>query len=132
MKIFISYKFAEGDPKKIEEFMENLKVSLQKSNHEMTTTFFHVEEFKKSNASMRQIMDKALDYINKADLVLCVVYSKDKSEGQIFEIGYSIAKNKKLILAIQEGLSTRWIEHYANKIIRFKNLEDLYKKLEKI
>jgi nucleoside 2-deoxyribosyltransferase len=131
MKIFISYKFADEDQNKLEEFMKNIKASLQKSNHEMLTTFFYKEESQKNNASVRQIMDKALDYIDSSDIILCIVKSQEKSEGQIFEIGYSIAKKKKLILAIQKGLKTRWIEHYANKIIEFEDLNDLYKKLEK-
>jgi len=132
MKIFISYKFADEDPSHLKEFMQNVKSSLKKSNHELFSTFFHQEEFAKSNATMRQIMDKALEYINQADTVLCVVKSKEKSEGQIFEIGYSIAKKKKVILAIQKGFETRWISHYADRVIEFENLEDLYKQLEKI
>ncbi len=132
MKIFITYKFADEDQTKLGEFMKSIKKTLIKSNHEMLTTFFHKEEFAENNASMRQIMDKALEYIDKSDVVLCIVKSKEKSEGQIFEVGYSIAKKKKLILAIQNGCETRWIEHYADKIIGFSSLEDLYKKLEKI
>ena len=88
MKIFISYKFANEDSGKLEEFMKNIKNALQKSNHEMLTTFFHKEEFEKSNSTMRQIMDKALNYIDKSDMVLCIIKSAEKSEGQIFEIGY--------------------------------------------
>lgn len=132
MKIFISYKFANEDEQKLEELMKNLKNTLEENKHEMITTFFHKEEFAKNKTTMRQIMDKAFEYINKSDIVLCIIKSQEKSEGQIFEIGYSIAKNKKIILAIQEGLKTRWIEHYAEKIINFKDLKDLYKKLEQI
>jgi len=132
MKVFISYKFADEDKSKLKELITNIETSLKKANHEMLTTFYHVEEFAKSNANMRQIMDKALEYINKSDLVLCIVKSKEKSEGQIFEVGYSIAKNKRVILAIQKGLETRWISHYASEIIEFSTLEELYKKLEKI
>jgi len=132
MKVFISYKFADEDKSKLKELITNIETSLKKANHEMLTTFYHVEEFAKNNATMRQIMDKALEYINKSDLVLCIVKSKEKSEGQIFEIGYSIAKNKRVVLAIQRGLETRWISHYASEIIEFSTLEELYKKLEKI
>ena len=80
MKIFISYKFADEDLIHLKEFMHKVKSSLQKSNHELLSTFFHQEEFEKSNATMRQIMDKALEYINKSDTVLCVVKAKEKSD----------------------------------------------------
>jgi nucleoside 2-deoxyribosyltransferase len=132
MKIFISYKFANEDKEGLKEFMKSIKAALKKSDHEMLTTFFHEKEFKKNNAPMKQIMDKALNYVDEADLVLCIVKAEDASLGMNFEIGYAVAKKKKIILAIHENLKTRWIEHYANKIIKFSNLEDLYKKLETI
>jgi nucleoside 2-deoxyribosyltransferase len=132
MKIFISYKFAGEDKETIRELMKKIKLTLGKSNHEMFTTFLDEEEFKKNNATMRQIMDKALNYIDKADLVLCLVKAPDTSLGMNFEIGYTVAKKKKMILAIEKNIQTRWIEHYADKIIKFSDLEDLYKKLEKI
>jgi nucleoside 2-deoxyribosyltransferase len=132
MKIFISYKFANEDHAKLEEFMKNIKAALEKSNHQMLTTFFYEKEFKENNASMRKIMDKALNLIESSDLILCIVYSSDKSEGQIFEMGYSVAKNKKFILAVQKDLPTRWLPHYADKIIKFSDLNDLYKQLEKV
>lgn len=132
MKVFISYKFAEEDLKHLNEFMSNLKSALQKSKHEMLTTFFNAEEFKKSQASMRKIMDTALNYIDNSDMVLCIIKSPEKSEGMILEIGYAIAKKKRIILAIKEGIESRWITHYSEKTIKFKDLPDLYSKLEKI
>src|SRR3989344_9100608 len=98
MKIFISYKFAE----------ENAE-ALERSNHEVLTTFFNAAGFKKTGATMRNIMDTALSYIDNSDLILCIIKSPDKSEGRILEIGYAIAKKKKILLFIQEGIESRWI-----------------------
>jgi len=132
MKIYITYKFADENPIELEKLMDNIASSLKKSGHEVLTTFFDKEEFRRTNATMRTIMDRALGYLNKSDIVLNIIKSQEKSEGQIFEIGYAVAKNKKLILAIQKGLKTRWIEYYSDKIIEFETLEELYKKLEEI
>lgn len=130
MKIFISYKFDNENPTELEAFMNNIKSALNKSNHEMITTFFDKNEFEKTKATMRQIMDRAMNYINKSDAILCIIKSKEKSEGMILEIGYAIAKNKKIILAIQKGIESRWIKHYSEKIIEFETLQELYKKIE--
>lgn len=132
MRIFISYKFADEKPEELEDIMKRIKESLEKANHNILTTFFDKEEFEKNNPSMKQIMDKAMGYLDKSDAVLCLIKSNEKSEGQILEIGYAIAEEKNIILAIQKGLKTRWIEHYASKIIEFDNLKDLYKKLESL
>lgn len=132
MKIFLSYKFADEEQNNLKEFIEKIDSALKKSKHTLLTTFNNQKEFEKNNATMRQIMDKALEYIDQSEIVLCIIKSLEKSEGQIFEIGYSIAKNKKLILAIQKGLKTRWIEHYAQERIEFSDLNDLYKKLERV
>ena len=132
MKIFISYKFAEENQDELKEFMENIKSALEKSSHKVLTTFFNAGEFQRTGASMRKIMDTALGYIDNSELVLCIIKSPDKSEGMILEIGYAIAKKKKIILAVKEGLETRWIKEYASEIIKFKDMKELYGKLKKI
>ena len=64
MKIFISYKFADEDLIHLKEFMHNVKSSLQKSNHELLSTFFHQEEFEKSNATENLLVFSILNSFN--------------------------------------------------------------------
>lgn len=131
MKIFISYKFANEDVEELNKFMNNVTSTLKKAGHTPLTTFYE-EKNKKTAPNLRKIMDKALGYIDKSDKIIIIVKAPDTSLGMNFETGYAVAKNKKIILAIQENLSTRWIEHYANKIIKFSDLNELYQKLEKL
>ncbi len=50
----------------------------------------------------------------------------------LLEIGYALAKKKKFVLAIKEGVRTVFIREMANQIIEFETLDQLYSKLSKL
>ena len=128
MKIFISYKFEGEDLKSLEEMLLNVKRILEKNGNTVFTTLFEGKKLK----SNKEIMDKALNHINESDSQLIIINSAEKSEGLLLEAGYSIAKNKKIILAVKKGIQTKWLKDYAYQKVEFETLEDLYKQLEKV
>ncbi len=128
MKIFISYKFEGEDLKSLEEMLLNVKRILEKNGNTVFTTLFEGKKLK----SNKEIMDKALNHINESDSQLIIINSAEKSEGLLLEAGYSIAKNKKMILAVKKGIQTKWLKDYAYQKVEFETLEDLYKQLEKV
>ncbi|MCX6804336.1 MAG: hypothetical protein NTY48_07280, partial [Candidatus Diapherotrites archaeon] len=52
------------------------------------------------------------------------------SQGMLVELGYSIAKDKKLILAIQTGIKESIFRRQIGTVIEFDNIEELKNKLE--
>ena len=48
----------------------------------------------------------------------------------LIEIGYALAKKKKIILAMKEGVNFYFTEDIADKVIEFSDIKDLLIKLE--
>ena len=74
----------------------------------------------------------AFEEINKNEIFLAIVRNEHRSEGMLIEIGYSLAKKKKIILAINENVKNTYLRDFADIIIEWKNIDDLIKKIEKL
>lgn len=47
----------------------------------------------------------------------------------LLEIGYALAKKKKIILAIKKDIETTFIRAMADEVIEFEDVKDLSRKL---
>ena len=74
-------------------------------------------------------MEHALNELDRADCILAFIKSEEKSEGMLIEIGYALAKKKKLILAIKKDVRATFVREMTNEIIEFQNLDELCEKL---
>jgi nucleoside 2-deoxyribosyltransferase len=50
----------------------------------------------------------------------------------LIEVGYALASQKRIILAIKNDVKTTFLHQIANEVIEFENLEDLYKKIMEV
>ncbi len=131
-KIFISYRFSGEDPHFLKNTIPKLHEALEKCGHTYYSTFFDAEEFERDAWTGREIMDKAFLEIDSSDMVLFFVQSPALSQGMLMELGYSIAKNKKMILVIKDIIKTSIFRRHVNQVIEFKQLSELKEKLKKI
>jgi nucleoside 2-deoxyribosyltransferase len=129
MKIFISYKFAGENPRELEKILSEMSDVLKKSGHKVYSTSKDEELFIKEKFTAKQILNHALKEIDNADCILIFVKSNEKSEGMLIEIGYALAKNKKIILTIKKGVNLYFTEDIANQVIEFTDFDDLKNKL---
>lgn len=132
MEIFISYKCAGEDPKEIEETLTKISDVLKKSGHTVYSAFMDEGLFKKKNFGFKQILFHALKKLDKCDCILVFIRSWEKAEGMLMEVGYALAKNKKIILAIKKGIKFPFTENIANQVFEFDNINDLNEKLKRI
>ncbi len=132
MKIFISYKRTGEDPEELKEVIHNIFTNLEKAGHIPFCSFWKDDFFKKNKFTYKQILEYALNELENSDCILAFVKSEDKSEGMLLEIGYALAKKKKLILAIKKDVRTVFIREMADQIIEFEALDQLYSKLSKL
>ena len=129
MKIALSYKFTGEDYSELKKFLDNVCSSLKAAGHEPWGAYTKKEEFDKNKTSLKEIMLTALGFIDKSDCHLVIINSQEKSEGMLIEIGYALAKKKKIFLLIKRGVKTTFVREIADKILEFDNLKEL-KKLE--
>jgi nucleoside 2-deoxyribosyltransferase len=132
MKIFLSYRFTGEKIEELKEVIGKICSGIGQSGHNHYCSF-NSEDFYKSNKfTNKQILEHALNELEVSDCILAFVKSEEKAEGMLLEIGYAKAKNKKFILAIKKGIKTTFLREIAEKIIEFKDIDDLTKQLEKL
>lgn len=131
-KVFISYRFTGEDLGKLKKVIPQIHESIEEAGHDHYSTIFDSEQFSNEKWSGRQIMEKAFKEIDKSDLILFFVNSKELSQGMLVELGYSLAKKKRIILAIQEKIRDIIFRRQIDETIEFEDLEDLKQKLKKL
>ena len=126
MKLYLAYRFTGEDRKELETTLKHLCNLLVKEKHNIYCSFFDPDMI---NIGNKNVLERALKEIDKSDCLVVLIKSDDKSEGMLIEIGYAVAKKKKIFLLIKKGVRTTFVREIADKVIEFENLKEL-KKLE--
>ncbi|MBI5871637.1 hypothetical protein HZB88_00965 [archaeon] len=132
MRIFLSYRFTGEDSVVLKEIIQNICNSLEKAGHSHFCSFWKGDFFNGNKFTHKQILEHALEELEKSDVYLAFIRSEDKSEGMLIEAGYALAKKKKFYLAIKKGVYTVFLREIADKVIEFEELDKLYEKLSKL
>ncbi|MCB9809004.1 nucleoside 2-deoxyribosyltransferase [Candidatus Nomurabacteria bacterium] len=125
MHFFISYKFT-GEP--YEELVHNIGIienSLKNNGHSVYSSLEDEEWFQKNKPTNKEILDHTIQKMDESDVVLVFLNSSEKSEGVLIEIGYAIARNKKIILLIKKGVEANYLKDIANAVIEFSSIQEL-------
>ena len=129
-KIYIAYKFKDSDPVLLKQKLEELSKVVEETLGYKTFIFFRdAQKWGKIKMSVKEVVEKAYKTIEKCDAIL--VEASEKANGVYFEVGYAKALKKKIIIVHQEGTEANFLEACADKIIIYKDFEDLRKKLKK-
>ena len=125
MKFFISYRFTGEDPAKLKPILESIQETLKAGGHKNYCSFDWQSHFEKNDFSNAQILRHSLKELDGADVVLAFVNSPEMSEGMFLEIGYALAKKKKIYLLIREGVKTAFVGEIADKVMEFKEVDEI-------
>jgi hypothetical protein len=101
---------------------------LEKAGHE-TFNLFRDMNWEVKKLPPGKAVSLAFEKTKKYDAILVLLDNKKESEGIYLEIGFAKAFGKKIILLISQKLSFPTLEALANKTIRFKNFQEIEKKL---
>jgi len=132
MKIYIAYKFAGENREELIKTLIKMEEALKDAGHSIYFASKEEELFEKNNFTPKQILNHALKELDNADCLLVFAKSNEKSEGMLIEVGYALAKKKKIILVIKKGINLYFTEDIADEIIEFSDIDDLLNKLEKL
>jgi len=132
MKIFIGHKFQSVDKKELRKKIEKITSVLEEKGYQTFSYLRDKEKWKPKNFPPGKVIKEAFNELKKCDALLIFVDSSEKSEGIFLEFGFAKALHKKTILLIAKGISSPTLEAIADKVIRFRSLKDLDKKLIKI
>jgi|TARA_B100002003_G_C13708376_1_gene355676 nucleoside 2-deoxyribosyltransferase len=120
------------DPKELKKIIPQIHEAIKEAGHEYYSTIFDSEQFINEKWSGKQIMKKAFRKIDNSDLILFFVRSSEISQGMLVELGYSLAKKKKIMLAIQKSIYDSIFRRHIDKVIEFEDLKDLKQKLSRL
>ena len=132
MKWYIAYKFSGENFEELSKTLKEIAGTLEVNEHEVYYASQDEELFVEKKFNMKQILEYSLERLDKSNCILVFVKSNEKSEGMLLEIGYALAKKKKIILAIKKGAVLHFTEEIADNVIRFENLEELKEKLREL
>jgi len=131
-RIFISYKFTGEDKEKLKNTILQLYDSLDKAGHKYYSTILDSDQFASKKWSGKQIMEKAFKEMDASDAVLFFVNGTEISQGMLVELGYALAKRKKIILAINSKVKESIFRRQIENIIEFENVQQLHKSLSNL
>lgn len=128
-KIYLAYKFAEEDPVELRKRLEALSKVIEEATGCKTFIFFRdAQNWQKSEASIKEIVLRALNEIDKCDAIL--IEASTKARGAYLEVGYAKASKKKVIVIHKTGTEANFLEAIADMAIEYDDLEDLRDKLK--
>ncbi|MDD5192263.1 MAG: nucleoside 2-deoxyribosyltransferase [Candidatus Nanoarchaeia archaeon] len=130
-KIYIAYKFNGSDPIELRKKLEELSKIVEETLKCKTFIFFRdAQKWGKIKMPIKEVVEKAYKAVEKCDAIL--VEASEKARGTYFEVGYAKALKKKIIIIHQEGTEADFLEACADKVIVYKDFEDLREKLKAI
>ena len=125
MNIFISYKFTGEIFEDLLDNIGSIEKQLVLKGNNVYSSLQDEEWFKKNKSTNKDILIHTIKKLNESDIVLVFLNSNEKSEGMLMEIGYAMAKNKKIILLIKNGIETNYLRDIAYKVFEFNNIQDI-------
>jgi len=128
MRIQLAYRFTGEDEQELLNQLNNIKIILEKNDHE---TYIPVLDPNRPK-NKRELFLNTIKKLDSAEAILAIIKSEEKSEGMLMEIGYAWGRNKKLIIAINKNIKNTHLREFANVLIEFSDINDLYKQLEKL
>ncbi len=132
MKIILAYRFTGEDPTELGVTIGSIVKALRDAGHTVYCSLEDETWFREKKRTNAEIMSHAFEQIDSVDAILAFVRSNEKSEGMLLEIGYGLAKGKRLIIALKNGINMTSLHQMANPLITFDTLEELCEKLKTI
>lgn len=129
MKYFIAYKHSGVDPSYLKQLLTPVRDAFTSQGHEVYCTFFEDDSFRSQGMSAADIMYHAFTKIEEQGNLFVVLDSTERSEGMLMEIGYCLAKNLPVIVAIREGVNNSYLPSMIKQSFTYANTEDLAQKI---
>ena len=125
MGYFVAYRHTGADPQYLEKLLPVVRDALLESGQEVYCTFFDEAEFKSNGLSPRQIMDHAFKKIEDLGGLFVLIDGSDKSDGQIMEVGYCIARDIPFVVAKRNSVNNTYIDQMTENSFSYDDLEGL-------
>jgi len=126
IKAVISYKYTDTSIVELSTVLSAIRDSLNKASISTYCVFLDEDQSDAScQKSYSENMKAAFDNINKTDFLFVVKHSNKCSEGMLMEVGYALANNKPMVLALHNNIRKTFLSEMTNHIINYDSIESL-------
>lgn len=125
MKAFIAYRHTGEKTEELERLLGTARDALKQASVDSYCTFFDEAEFQDRSLGAAGIMKHAFSIIDGSDLLFVIQASENKSEGMLIEVGYCMAKNIPIVVAVKSDVDHTYLPDMGNITIRWNDVEDL-------
>jgi nucleoside 2-deoxyribosyltransferase len=129
MKAFIAYRHKGEDPERLLRLLTAVRDGLTEAGVNAYCTFFDDDTFKDKGYKAREIMDHAFKKIGTVDVLFVIMNSDEKSEGMLMQIGYCIAKEIPVVVAVKDTVKSSYVPDMAAYSIVWSDIDDLTHKI---
>lgn len=129
MRVYIAYKFTGQDKELLKKRLRQLADVIEANDHETFVFYRDIVEWGTRPMERKDIMPVALNELQKSDLLLLYIEKYSKSTGVGVEVGYAKALGIPVVLAALKDEDCDYLMGLYDKLIRFKDFEDLLKQL---
>ena len=96
-RIFLSYKFTGEVLANLQKNLALITEALRKRGNTVFCSIESEEKYQANKYKVKQIMDDAIQELNKAELLVVFNNSDIRSEGMLIEMGYALAKGFPIV-----------------------------------
>lgn len=130
LETFVGYRHTGENPEYLAAMLGTARDALARAGVNAYCTFFDEADFQDKSLGAREIMEHAFSKIDVSDMLFIVQHSENKSEGMLMEVGYAIAKNIPVVVAVQASVEHTYLPDMATTTLRWNDLEDLQQQIE--
>ncbi len=125
MGYFVAYRHTGADPEYLDELLPVIRDSFAECGEETYCTYFDEKQFKTDGLNPRQIMDHAFAKIVEIGGLFVLIDGQEKSEGQLLEIGFCIAKAIPFVVAKRNSVTNTYIDQMTDNSFGYNDIDDL-------
>ncbi len=125
MGYFVAYRHTGADPEYLNEVLTVVKDALQELGEEVYCTFFDETQFKADRLTPRQIMSHAFTKIEQMGGLFVLVDGSEKSDGQLMEVGFCIAKGIPFVVAKRNSVTNTYIDQMTDNSFGYDDIDSL-------
>lgn len=131
--VYVAASFAYTDRKKTEERKETIEKIVDRIKHMVGRSFvwYLPHHLKIENAWemslaewSRKVYEHDMKALDAADIVLFISFGKENNAGAAYEVGYAVAKNKKVIcIKMTQEAESLMITNSADAILKREDID---------
>jgi hypothetical protein len=128
-KIFLSYKYSGLTLKELHDLIDPIMLIMKNRGFDIYCNLYDDVYYTENKMDTKQIMDHALDKLEKECNYQIILWDTGYSEGSMIEFGFAYRKMSQLLL-INNSVKSTTLRSLASHIITYENHEELYHILE--